>query len=107
MTKATNVKRPAPAKPIKPSTKHSKAPAVAQRGPEPETLDQPRGKLGILVTMLRRPDGARIAEMQAATGWQAHSIRGAMSGTIKKKLGLDITSSAGEGGRTYRIAARI
>ena len=45
--------------------------------------------------------------MVAATGWQAHSVRGAMSATLKKKLGLTITSEKIEGrSRVYRIAAR-
>ncbi len=43
--------------------------------------------------------------MTAATGWQAHSVRGAMSGAIKKKLGLTILSEKSEGRRIYRIPA--
>ena len=45
--------------------------------------------------------------MMAATGWQAHSVRGAISGAIKKKLGLDVRSEKTEGGRVYRIAAEV
>ncbi len=41
--------------------------------------------------------------MTAATGWQAHSVRGAMSGALKKKLGLIIASEKTEAGRVYRI----
>jgi hypothetical protein len=41
--------------------------------------------------------------MTTATGWQAHSVRGVMSGVIKKKLGLDIVSEKLNGGRIYRI----
>ena len=45
-----------------------------------------------------------IAEAVVATGWQSHSVRGAMSGTLRKKLGLTITSEAVDGrGRVYRI----
>ena len=63
----------------------------------------PKGKLGAVVTLLRRPGGAQIADLMAATGWQAHSVRGAMSGALKKKLGLTITSEKTDAGRTYRV----
>ena len=43
-------------------------------------------KQGALIEMLRSPKGATIAQMTAKTGWQAHSVRGAISGTLKKKL---------------------
>ncbi len=61
-------------------------------------------KLARVVAMLRMPEGATIAAISAETGWQAHSVRGAMSGAIKKKLGLTITSVKANGLRTYRIA---
>ena len=61
------------------------------------------GKLGLMVDLLRRPDGADVSTLMAATGWQPHSVRGALAGTLKKKRGLNITSQKGEGGRIYRI----
>ena len=58
-----------------------------------------------LIEMLRAEGGATIDEIVAATGWQAHTVRGAMSGALKKKLGLTITSEKIEGrGRAYMIA---
>jgi hypothetical protein len=61
-----------------------------------------------LIGMLKRPEGAYIEEIAAAFGWQAHSVRGAIAGALKKKLGLAVTSEKIEGrGRVYRIAARI
>lgn len=58
-----------------------------------------------LIAMLRTPDGATIEEIVAATGWQSHTVRGTLSGALKKKLGLTITSEKIEGrGRCYRIA---
>ena len=61
-------------------------------------------KQQIMIDLLRRPEGAGIEEITAATGWQSHTVRGAMSGALKKKLGLDITSEkTEERGRVYRI----
>ena len=60
-------------------------------------------KLARLIALLRRRQGATIIELVAATGWQAHSVRGALSGTLKKKMGLAVTSEAAEGGRIYRL----
>lgn len=65
----------------------------------------PGGKLGIVVTLMRRPEGATIAQMREATGWQPHSVRGALAGSLKRKHKLTIVGEAGEGGRVYRIAA--
>jgi hypothetical protein len=63
-------------------------------------------KLAQLEALLRRPEGATLDQIGASIGWQAHSVRGAMSGTLKKKQGLTITSDKGEDGqRIYRIAA--
>jgi uncharacterized protein DUF3489 len=67
---------------------------------------KPASKLGRLETMLRRPDGATIEQLSKALGWQAHSVRGAMSGALKKKQGLSVASEKREDGtRVYRIAA--
>ena len=56
--------------------------------------------------MLKRPEGATIAQIVEATGWQPHTVRGAFAGALKKRLGLTVTSEKVEsGGRVYRIAA--
>ncbi len=61
-------------------------------------------KQATLIAMLRAPEGATIKEIIARTGWKSHTIRGAMSGALKKKLGLEVTSEKVEGrGRCYRI----
>ncbi len=61
-------------------------------------------KQAILIELLKRPKGATIAEMATKTGWQTHSVRGAISGNLKKKLGLAVTSEKREDGpRRYRI----
>jgi DNA-binding MarR family transcriptional regulator len=69
----------------------------------PAPAKAPKGKLGILVGLLRQDDGATVEAMMAATGWQAHSVRGAIAGAIKKALGHTVTSTKTEGGRVYRI----
>jgi hypothetical protein len=62
-------------------------------------------KQEMLIAMLRAPEGATIEEIMAATNWAGHTIRGAMAGALKKKLGLRITSEKVEGrGRAYRVA---
>jgi hypothetical protein len=62
-------------------------------------------KLDALITLLQRPQGAAMPAMIAATGWQPHSIRGAMAGALKKK-GHAAASEKVEGVRVWRIAAK-
>lgn len=70
------------------------APVQRRKGTKQETL----------IEMLRAEGGATIDEIVEATGWQPHTVRGAMSGALKKKLGLEVTSEKVEGrGRVYRI----
>lgn len=75
--------------------------------PSATTERQPReaSKQAQVVAMLRREQGATLAELCELTQWQPHTVRGAMSGALRKKLGLDVTSEkpAGEA-RIYRIA---
>jgi hypothetical protein len=62
------------------------------------------GKQALLTEMLRRPGGASLDEIVAATGWQPHTVRGAIAGALKKKLGLTVSSEKVENrGRVYRI----
>lgn len=84
-----------------------------QTKPEPSPSDQPQAralradtKQATLIAMLRTPDGATIEEITAATGWQPHTVRGAMAGTLKKKLGLEVISEKDEArGRLYKLPA--
>lgn len=64
---------------------------------------RPQGKIGALVSLLEAEGGATLATMMACTGWQAHSVRGALSGAIKKSLGLNVVSEKSAAGRIYRI----
>lgn len=60
-----------------------------------------------VLALLSKPDGATIEDMMDATSWQQHSVRGFLAGTVKKKLGLALTSSKADGeNRRYRIATR-
>ncbi len=85
-------------------TSAAPAPSPAPQAAEPAPKT-PSGKIGILVALLQRPEGVTLIDAQSATGWQAHSVRGAISGAIKKKLGLEVTSEKTEAGRIYRIVA--
>jgi hypothetical protein len=63
-------------------------------------------KQATIIGMLQRAEGATIAQICEATGWQAHTVRGTFAGAFKKKLGMTITSDKTQGGvRTYRAAA--
>ena len=61
-------------------------------------------KQALVIGLLQRPEGATIAQIMEATGWQQHTVRGTLAGTLKKRLGLTITSAKDAGGqRVYRI----
>mgnify|MGYP000929591123 CR=1 FL=1 len=72
---------------------------------KPQPVRRAGSKLDAIIKLMRRPKGASIKQMMAETGWQPHSVRGAISGAIKKKLGLEVTSAKTEAGRIYRIVA--
>lgn len=73
--------------------------------PRTRTNNNSGSKQAQVIAMLKRPEGATIAQICEATGWQAHTVRGTFAGAFKKKLGLEITSSKEQGGeRIYTIA---
>jgi Protein of unknown function (DUF3489) len=62
-------------------------------------------KGGSLLGLLQKPDGATIEEMMKASGWQAHSVRGFLSGTVKKRMRLTLKSiQPKEGDRRYMVS---
>jgi hypothetical protein len=67
------------------------APATSERTPKPT----PRAgtKQALMIDLLKRPKGATVEQIAAATGWQHHTIRGAISGALKKKLGLTVEAT--------------
>jgi len=94
-TKTTNtkkkVKQPANTAKLKPK-------------PKPKTINSKPTKANMILTLLRRAKGASLVELCEATGWQAHSVRGFLSGTIKKRLGLELSSKLdGKGQRRYLL----
>jgi hypothetical protein len=77
----------------------------APANPKPPRVRE-SSKQAQMIEMLKRPDGATLNQLIEATGWQAHTVRGAMAGALKKKLGLAITSDKATGQeRTYRISS--
>ena len=91
-----------------------KSPAKSKGEPTPKTAKKtakaaktPRsakvGKGDKIVELLQRKGGATIKELTAATEWQPHSVRGYLSGVLRKKQGLHIVSSVNEGVYSYAI----
>jgi len=78
-------------------------PPSAQKPARPEKV---RGatKQDQVIAMLRRPQGATIDDIVAATKWQRHTVRGMIAGALKKKLGLRVVSEKAHGDRVYRIS---
>lgn len=76
---------------------------VAQGATEAVQPPRKNSKQAQIIEMLKRPEGATVKQICEATEWQAHTVRGALSGTLKKKLGFAITSTKHEGERIYKI----
>ena len=94
--------RAAKGKAAKKASPAKKAPKATKKAGEARESS----KAATVLDLLKRPDGATLAELMKATGWQAHSVRGFLSGTVGKKLGLTLASAKTENGdRTYSIKA--
>ncbi len=87
------------------STDEPRSRTTTESNPTAKAYTQREGtKQSTLIAMLRAPEGATMETIIAATGWQSHSARGAMSGSLGKKLGLVVTSAKEDGrGRVYRL----
>ena len=88
------------------ATPRRQSPAVRspnKEGTTSRTSKGPSSKQDTVVALLRQPKGAPVDTIVKATGWQPHSVRGAISGTLKKKLGLVIAFEKSSRGRIYRI----
>jgi hypothetical protein len=107
---------PARSRPAKGKGKPDKT-APARSRPKPAAASEPVAKptprtgtkQALMIELLKRPEGATVEQIAAATGWQHHTIRGAISGALKKKLGLTVearrsapTAVGGAGSQTRR-----
>lgn len=105
MTNTSN-SNPTPAKKTRRMARETKTGAILEPQLEQraKTATKTPSKLDHVEALLRASTGASIAEIMAATGWQQHSVRGAMAGALKKR-GLMITSDKVDGTRRYRASA--
>jgi hypothetical protein len=122
MAKSHSVDEPRSADAIE-RTKHQRRPkarrSVKAKAPKRQTRNngavRSRGRIKpaaantkqqVCLDLLNRPEGATVAELQAATGWQQHSVRGFLAGAVKKKLGFTLlTEKPDAGPRRYRIGS--
>jgi hypothetical protein len=92
------------------------APKQAKSAPKSKAPNKPPeagGKTGLahdgtqaakILDLMKRPEGVSMKELLKATGWQPHSVRGFLSGAIRKKMGMTVTSTKAEDGeRTYSV----
>jgi Protein of unknown function (DUF3489) len=126
-TKATGAEKPKPSKKARVAPKRAHvAPEKAKSAPKAKTAKAaPRAnalknapkvakktgaardgsKAAKIIDLLKRPNGATLAEIMKATNWQAHSVRGFISGSLGKKLGFTVVSAKRENGeRVYSIS---
>lgn len=91
-----------PAAPVAPKkAKAAKAATTKDAAPTPRD----GSKKAIVLDMLKRTDGATLADIMSATSWQAHSVRGFISGSLGKKMGLTVESfKRSDGTRAYKLA---
>jgi hypothetical protein len=109
--KASSGARRAPGAPKKPKTgkkatpaKKAPAGATKAKSSKPTAGARDLSKTAMVLDLLKRPGGVTGKELMKATGWQAHSVRGFLSGTVGKKMGLTVTSAKGEDGlRSYTV----
>ena len=97
---AAKTRKPEPANRVK------TIPRSASVDPSASATPAGKNKQARLISLLQAKSGATIDQMMTLTGWQAHTVRGTISGVLRKKLGLSVTLATGaDGARIYRIAA--
>jgi hypothetical protein len=88
------------------SPKKARPPKKAPKGKKKANAARDGSKSAKVLDLLKRPSGATAKELMKVTGWQPHSVRGFLSGTVSKKMGLAVTSTKTEDGeRTYSVKA--
>ena len=98
--KVTIMPKPSNKAPIRKAKKVHKSLATSRNATKTIRTDT---KSSLILKLLGRAAGATVKELAAATNWQDHSVRGYLSGTLKKKLGLLVTSAVTDGARHYKI----
>jgi hypothetical protein len=97
-----------------PQAKSGRTATPAKKGPKGRTkaeaakpkLARDGSKTAKILALLQRPGGATSKQLMKATGWLPHSVRGFLSGTVGKQMGLTVTSTKGEDGeRAYSVKA--
>jgi hypothetical protein len=96
-TRIANVKRSSDSKARK---------KIASSNKSGHAKPRANSKQDAVIGLLSRPDGATIASIMRATGWQQHSVRGFFAGVVRRKLGLTLQSEKSNGDRVYRIVSR-
>ena len=92
-------------RPVPKDVQKMDTPDVLTKREATTTTIRPGTKLAAIIDAMRHPGGATIAHMMAGTGWQAHTVRGAISGMVRKRLGYEVVTDKGaDGRRAYRIA---
>jgi hypothetical protein len=100
------------AKPSRPLKRRTGKPSGGSREtkakPAKPSIAPRRGsKTAKILALLKRPGGASLPQLQKATDWQAHSVRGFLSGAVKKKMGLRVISAKlADGTRAYRVSSK-
>ncbi len=106
------IKAPAKSNPTQPLAKATKPGLQITVAPVSASTTQPvpnNSKQSLLIACLRSTSGSTIEEMMMLTGWQAHSLRGVISGALRKRLGLNVVTSPSVNGqpRVYRIVDQV